>query len=400
MTTPGTSERASAITESAPLAIDLLAKRHAAAGRPVIAFGAGEPDADTDPRIIEAVREAALAPENHHYSPPLGLPELRAAVAEYTNRYLGAPRYDARHVAVTNGGKQAIWNTLLAILNPGDEVILPAPYWTTYPEQIGLLGAVARVVRTRLEARYKVTVEQLRSVTTSRTRALILTTPSNPTGSLYTSEELAAIAAWARETGCWVVADEIYHEFVYGDAGFASIAAHLDAEQLILVNGAAKSHALTGWRAGWIVAPERVIDVAKNLQSHTTGNVSNLSQRAALAALTAAADVPARLRERFEERRAIAAGLFAQMPTVDALLPDGAFYFFVRVTRLLDGRYSHRGDPVDSSLRFAHLLLDRIDLAVVPGEAFGAPGHLRFSYALATDRLIEGLTRLRDFLAD
>lgn len=398
MTSPGLSRVVSSIPESAPLAIDTLAKQYKREGRPVIAFGAGEPDADTDSRILESVRAAALVPENHHYTPPLGIPEVREAIAAYTNDYLGLDAFSAANVAVTNGGKQALWNAFSAILNPGDEVILPAPYWTTYPEQLTLLGAETRLIETTLEANYKVTVEQLKAQTTSATKALVLTSPSNPTGSVYTAEELQEIAAWAKETGCWVVSDEIYHDFVYDGTEFASIAPHLDLDQLIIVNGLAKSHVLTGWRSGWIVAPERVISVAKNFQSHTTGNASNLAQRAILAALTEARDVPEQLRAVFAERRQLAADIFAQMPGVDTRPPEGAFYFFVRVDELLDGRYEHNGEPVTTSLAFSRFLLDEIDVAIVPGEAFGAPGHLRFSYALSSDLLTEGLQRLQRFL--
>lgn len=399
MTAPGLSELVGSIPESAPLAIDTLAKQYRREGRPVIAFGAGEPDADTDPRIVEAVREAVRRPENHHYTPPLGIPEVREAIARYTNEYLGLDRFRAANVAVTNGGKQALWNTFAAILNPGDEVILPAPYWTTYPEQLTLLGASIRIVETALEDGYRATAEQLRSVTSPKTKALVLTSPSNPTGSVYSADELREIAAWAEQTGCWVVTDEMYHDFVYDGAEFVSIAEYLDPEQLIIVSGLAKSHVLTGWRSGWIVAPERVIDVAKNFQSHTTGNASNPAQRAVLAALQEARDVPDRLRAVFAERRALAAELFATMPGVETHLPEGAFYFFARVEDLLDGRYTHEGEPVTTSLGLSRFLLDEIDLAIVPGEAFGAPGHLRFSYALSTESLREGLERLQRFLS-
>lgn len=399
MTNPGLSQISSSITESAPLAIDTLAKKYRREGRPVIAFGAGEPDADTDPRIVNAVIAAAGKPVNHHYSPPLGLPELREAVAKYTSDYLGMARFESKHVAVTNGGKQALWNVFSAILDPGDEVIVPAPYWTTYPEQVVLAGGTVRAVSTTLESNYKVTVDQLREATTPRTKALVLTSPSNPTGSVYGPDELAEIAAWAESVGCWVISDEIYHDYVYDGAVFNSIAATLDLNQLIIVNGLAKSHVLTGWRLGWIVAPERVISVVKNFQSHTTGNVGNLSQRAAIAAIQEAPSVPIGLRDSFAERRTIAAGLFAEMRGVEATKPDGAFYFFVRVEELLDGRFIHQGEPVTTSQSLSRFLLDEIDVAVVPGEAFGAPGHLRFSYALSTEMLVEGLERLSRFLS-
>ncbi|KAM9863350.1 pyridoxal phosphate-dependent aminotransferase [Leucobacter sp. BZR 635] len=398
MTYPALSRRSSGITESAPLAIDTLAKRYRAEGRPVIAFGAGEPDADTDARIVAAVQAAALKSENHRYTPPLGIPEVREAIAEYTNTYLRARLFTADNVAVTNGGKQAVWNVFSALLDAGDEVILPAPYWTTYPEQISLLQAQAVPVPTLLEDDYKVTVSALRQVHTPRTRALVLTTPSNPTGSVYSAAELTEIGQWAAEVGCWVIADEIYHNFVYDEASFESIARHVPAEQLVIINGVAKSHALTGWRAGWIIAPKRMISVLKNIQSHTTGNVANLSQRAIIAAFNLAQDVPENLRETFDKRRLIAAEIFAQIQGVETRIPQGAFYFFVRVDSLLDGRYVFNGEPVTSSLSLSKFLLEQIDIAAVPGEAFGAPGHLRFSYALATRHLVEGLERFRDFV--
>lgn len=396
---PGLSSVVASITESAPLAIDTLAKQYRSEGRPVIAFGAGEPDADTDARIVAAVRHAAEQPENHHYTPPLGLPELRSLVASFTNEYLKTEGFTTANVAIANGGKQALWNVFSAILNPGDEVIVPAPYWTTYPEQIVLAGGVVRAVETTLEQGYRASVDQLHAATTEKTKALVLTSPSNPTGSVYSAEELAEIAAWAEQTGCWVISDEIYHDFVYSDKEFASIESVIDRRQIVIVNGLAKSHVLTGWRLGWIVAPERLISVVKNFQSHTTGNVSNLAQRAGIAALTTARDVPDGLRAVFLRRRDAAATLFEQMPGVEATMPDGAFYFFVRVDGLLDGRFVHRGEAVTTSLQLSQHLLDEIDLAIVPGEAFGAPGHLRFSYALATDQLVEGLERLRDFLS-
>ncbi|MGO1674129.1 MAG: pyridoxal phosphate-dependent aminotransferase [Canibacter sp.] len=396
---PGLAKVMSSVTESAPLAIDTLAKKYRAAGRPVIAFGAGEPDADTDARIIEVVAQEAEKPENHHYSPPLGLPALRTAVAKYTNDYLKSEQFSEANVAITNGGKQALWNVFSTILDPGDEVIIPSPYWTTYPEQVHLARGVVQEVATDLEASYKVTVSQLEAVTSSQTKALVLTSPSNPTGSVYTADELADISKWAEKTGCWVISDEIYHDFIYDESEFVSISRFLPEDQLIIVNGLAKSHVLTGWRLGWILAPERLISVVKNFQSHTTGNVSNLSQQAAIAAITVAPDVPDMLRSVFVERRQIANQYFDAMENVDALLPDGAFYFFARVQALLDGRYTYQGESVVTSLQLSKLLLEEINLAIVPGEAFGAPGYLRFSYALATDQLREGLKRLHEFVA-
>lgn len=395
---PGLARIARSVTESAPLALDTLAKQYRAEGRPVIAFGAGEPDAATDSRIIDAVIAVAQLPETHRYSPPLGLPALREEVAHYSNGYLGSKYFTSANVAITNGGKQALWNAFSAILNPGDEVILPSPYWTTYPEQVKLAGGVVRQVPTSAESGHRVTVEQLESVTSPRTRALVITSPSNPTGSVYTADELREIARWAERVGCWVISDEIYHDYVYDEQPFTSIVRELDLDQLIIVNGLAKSHALTGWRLGWIVAPSRLIETVKNFQSHTTGNVSNLSQHAALAALRAAPEVPAQLAETFARRRDVVRSYFERMPDVEFEEPNGAFYYFLDVHRLLDGRYEMEGESVVTSLQLSRFLLETLDLAIVPGEAFGAPGYLRFSYAMPADDLHEGLERLRSFL--
>jgi aspartate aminotransferase len=385
------------VTESAPQAIDALAKKYLAAGRPVIAFGAGEPDFDTPSFITDAVKRAVDDPANHHYSGPSGLPKLREAVAAYTSEYTGAP-FTADTVSIANGGKQAIYNALSAILDPGDEVLLPAPYWTSYPEQVKLAGGVTVPVVTTFEADYRTTVDALEAARTDRTKVLIFTSPSNPTGSVYDEDEIRAIGEWVTEHGIWVLSDEIYHDFVYDDARFVSISRFVPREQLIIVNGLAKSHVLTGWRLGWVLAPVPIANAIKNFQSHTTGNVSNLSQQAALAALTDGADFPARMREVFDRRRSIAFDILSSVKGFRVPRPRGAFYLFPEVSSVLDGRLSLDGVPVTTSLALSKLLLEEIDVAVVPGEAFGADGYLRFSYALDDAALVEGLTRIRDFM--
>lgn len=386
------------VTESAPQAIDALAKKYRSQGRPVIAFGAGEPDFDTPAFITDAAKAAIDDPKNHHYSGPSGLPELREAVAEYTSAYTGVS-FDAADVAIANGGKQAIYNTLSAILNPGDEVILPAPYWTSYPEQVKLAGGVTVPVMTDVDSEYKATVADLEAARTDRTKVLILTSPSNPTGSVYTAEEIRLIGEWVTEHKIWVMSDEIYHDFVYGGAEFTSISRHVPREQLIIVNGLAKSHVLTGWRLGWIVSTPQIIDAVKNFQSHTTGNVSNISQQAALAAIRHGQDFPEQMRVVFDRRRKLAFDLISTFRNVRVANPRGAFYVFPDVRGLLDGTLQLDGAPVTTSLQLSKLLLEEIDVAVVPGEAFGAPGHLRFSYALDDAALVEGLERIRDYLA-
>ncbi|MHA6695587.1 pyridoxal phosphate-dependent aminotransferase [Homoserinimonas sp. A520] len=386
------------VTESAPQAIDALAKKYRSEGRPVIAFGAGEPDFDTPSFITEAAKAAIDDPKNHHYSGPSGLPELRQAVAEYTTAYTGTP-FTAGEVAIANGGKQAIYNTLSAILNPGDEVILPAPYWTSYPEQVKLAGGITVPVATDVDSEYKTTVADLERARTDRTKVLILTSPSNPTGSVYTEDEIRLIGEWVTEHGIWVLSDEIYHDFVYDGAEFNSISRFVPREQLIIVNGLAKSHVLTGWRLGWIVSTPSIIDAVKNFQSHTTGNVSNISQQAALAAIRHGQDFPEQMRLVFDRRRRIAYELIQTFKNVRVANPLGAFYVFPDVRGLLDGTLELNGSPVTTSFELSQLLLEEIDVAVVPGEAFGAPGHLRFSYALDDDALVEGLERIRDYLA-
>lgn len=386
------------VTESAPQAIDALAKRYRSEGRPVIAFGAGEPDFDTPSFITAAAKAAIDDPINHHYSGPSGLPALREAVAEYATGYTGTP-FTSAQVAVTNGGKQAIYNALSAVLDPGDEVILPAPYWTSYPEQVKLAGGVTVPVETGVDSEYKATVAELEEARTERTKVLILTSPSNPTGALYTAEEIRRIGAWVAEHNIWVLSDEIYHDFVYGEGEFTSISRFVPEDQLIVVGGLAKSHVLTGWRLGWILSTPMLIDAVKNFQSHTTGNVSNVSQHAALAALRHGADFPRQMRTVFDRRRRLALGLIRGFENVRVAEPLGAFYIFPDVRGLLGGTLRLHGEAVTSTLTLSRMLLEEIDVAVVPGEAFGAPGHLRFSYALDDAALVEGLERIGDFIA-
>lgn len=383
-----------ALRASAPQAIDALAKRYRSEGRPVIAFGAGEPDLDTPPHIVRAVKAALDDPSNFHYSPPAGLPELRDAIAKSVSEVSGI-RVEANEVGVANGGKQAIYNALSAVLDPGDEVLLPAPYWTSYPEQVALAGGATVPVKTTIDADYKTTVRDLEAARTDRTRLLILTSPSNPTGSVYNEDELRAIGEWAASVGIWVMSDEIYHHFVYDDAVFTSVGRFVPRERLIIVGGLAKSHVLTGWRLGWTVSTPRLISAIASFQSHTTGNVSNLSQRAAIAALEGDDDFTVGMRKVFDRRRVLAFDLLRSTPRVRVPRPTGAFYLFIDVRDALDGTLVFGGEPVRTSLQLSELLIERIDVAVVPGEAFGASGFLRFSYALDDEQLVEGLQRVR-----
>lgn len=382
---------------SAPQAIDALAKQYRAAGRPVIAFGAGEPDFDTPQHIIEAVQAALLLPATYHYTPPAGLPALREAIAADVTEYTGVP-FSASEVVVSNGGKQAIFNALSAVLNPGDEALIPAPYWTSYPEQVTLAGGVPVAVHTGPESDYKASVADLQAALSPRTRVLIMTSPSNPTGSVYSEEELRAIGEWATQAGIWVLTDEMYRHFTYDEAEFASIVPFVPRGQLLVVGGLAKSHVLTGWRLGWVLSTATVAKAITSFQSHLTGNVSNLSQHAALAALSGGDEFPEMMREIFDRRRLLAYDILSTTPGFSVGRPKGAFYFFVDAREALDGRLDHDGEPVLTSVQLSSMLLESVDVAVVPGEAFGAPGFLRFSYALDDEQLVEGLTRIRSLL--
>jgi aspartate aminotransferase len=387
------SQRIGSIAESATLAVDAKAKALKAAGRPVIGFGAGEPDFPTPGYIVEAAVEAARDPKNHRYSPAGGLPELKQAIADKTLRDSGF-QLEPNQVLVTNGGKQAVYNTFAALLDPGDEVIMPTPFWTTYPESIRLAGGVPIDVFAGPETGYKVSLEQLEAALTPRTKVLVFVSPSNPTGAVYSPEETAAIGRWAAEKGLWVVTDEIYEHLTYDGVPFTSIATAVPelADQVIILNGVAKTYAMTGWRVGWMAGPVDIIKAATNLQSHATSNVANVSQRAALAAVSGPLDAVEVMKTAFDRRRkAMVAGL-NEVPGFSCPTPEGAFYAYVDVRGAL-------GDRHRTSAELAGYILDEAEVAVVPGEAFGPSGFLRLSYALGDDDLAEGVGRIKALLS-
>ncbi|MDQ1429108.1 MAG: aspartate aminotransferase [Acidimicrobiaceae bacterium] len=394
------SNRVSAVTESATLAIDAKAKALKAAGEPVIGFGAGEPDFATPEHIVEAAVAACRDPKNHKYTPAGGLPELRAAVATKTERDSGWTGLKANQVLITNGGKHALETAFAVLLDPGDEALLPAPYWTSYPESIRLAGGTTVVLPTTAESGYKVTVDQLEAARTERTKLLVFVSPSNPTGAVYSPAEVAAIGHWALEHGVWVVTDEIYEHLVYGDAVFSSMPVVVPelADQALVVNGVAKTYAMTGWRVGWLVGPADVIAASVNLQSHTTSNVCNVAQRAALAAVSGDLTAVAAMRQVYDRRRQLIVSMLRDMPGVACPEPEGAFYAFPSFEGVLG--QSLRGRTPATTLDLAALILEEAKVAVVPGEAFGAPGYIRFSYALADDDLVEGVSRIGKLLAD
>ncbi|GAA1060668.1 pyridoxal phosphate-dependent aminotransferase [Agromyces bracchium] len=398
------SARISAIAESATLKVDAKAKALQAEGRPVISYAAGEPDFPTPAHIVEAALEAVRDPRNHRYTPAAGLPDLREAIASKTLRDSGLAA-GANQVVVTNGGKQAVYQAFQVLLDDGDEVLVPTPYWTTYPEAIKLAGGRQVDVFAGSEQGYLVTVEQLEAARTERTRALLFVSPSNPTGAVYPPEQVKAIGEWALEHGIWVVTDEIYQNLTYAEDPEAAPPRALSiveavpglADQAILVNGVAKTYAMTGWRLGWMVGPADVMKGAANLQSHLTSNVSNISQRAAIAALTGPQEPVEEMRRAFDRRRRTIVAELSKIDGMTVPVPEGAFYVYPDVTGLLGREWG--GVTPATSLELADLMLEKAEVAAVPGEAFGPSGFLRFSYALGDAPLLEGVQRLQELFS-
>jgi len=392
------SQRIGAIAESATLKVDAKAKALKAEGRPVIGFGAGEPDFPTPAYVVEAAVEACRDPRNHRYTPAGGLPELKKAIAEKTRRDSGY-EIEPANVLVTNGGKQAIYAAFAAMLDPGDEVIVPAPYWTTYPESIQLAGGVPVEVLADETQDYKVTPQQLEAARTERTKVLLFVSPSNPTGAVYTSDEIRAIGQWAEDHQLWVLTDEIYEHLVYDgvDTGSMPVLCPFLADNCVVVNGVAKTYAMTGWRVGWMIGPTDLVKAATNLQSHATSNVSNVAQRAALAAVSGDLTAVEEMKVAFDRRRKTIVTMLNEIDGVVCPTPHGAFYAYPSVKGLLGKE--HDGRVVETSAELAEYILDKAEVAVVPGEAFGSPGYLRLSYALGDDDLAEGITRLQKLFA-
>ncbi len=393
------SSRIAAIAESATLAVDAKAKALKAAGRPVIGFGAGEPDFPTPDYIVSAAASASAVPANHRYTPTPGLPELRDAIVAKTKR---DSNYEitADQVLVTNGGKQSVYQAFATIIDPGDEVILPSPFWTTYPECIKLAGGTAVEVFADESQNYLVTVEQLEAARTPKTKALLFCSPSNPTGSVYSPDQVKAIGEWALKNNVWIIADEIYEHLLYDGAKAPSMPVVVPglADSTIIINGVAKTYAMTGWRVGWMIGPKDVIKAATNLQSHLTSNVSNVSQRAAIAALTGDLSAVHKMGEAFDRRRKLIVGLLNEIPGFECPMPTGAFYVYPSVKGALGKTI--RGKVAKTSAELATIILDEVEVAAVPGEAFGPSGYLRFSYALGDDDIIEGIGRIKKLITE
>ena len=396
---PRVSKRIAAIAESATLAVDSKAKALKAAGRPVIGFGAGEPDFPTPDYIVNAAIDAAKVPANHRYTPTPGLPELREAIVKKTKR---DSNYEitADQVLVTNGGKQAVYQSFASILDPGDEVLLPSPYWTTYPECIKLAGGVSVEVFADETQNYLVSVEQLEKALTPKTKVLLFCSPSNPTGSVYSADQVKAIGQWAYNKGLWVITDEIYEHLLYDGATAPSICVLVPelADRTIILNGVAKTYAMTGWRVGWMIGPKDVIKAATNLQSHLSSNVSNVSQRAAIAALSGDLSAVHKMGEAFDRRRKLIVKLLNEIPGVSCPTPTGAFYVYPSVKGVLGKEI--RGKRPTTSAELATLILEEVEVAAVPGEAFGPSGYLRFSYALGDEDIVEGIGRVNKLLSE
>lgn len=382
------SQRLGRLPGSATLAINNRAREMRAEGRDVISFGAGEPDFPTPEHIVAAARRATADSVNHHYSANVGLLPLREAIVDYTNAHSGV-EVDLTQILVSNGAKQAIFQTFAALLDPGDEVLLPAPHWVTYPAGIELAGGVPVSVPTRSEDGFKVTPGDLNKHLTPKTKMIVFVSPSNPTGAVYAAEEARAIGEWAREHDIWVLADEIYQRLVYGSDDVAASIAGVtpDLDKVILINGVAKTFAMTGWRVGWMIGPADIVAAAARYQSHATGNVNNVAQIAAVEAINGPQDTVVAMRESFDKRRQTMLSMLADAPGIDCVEPAGAFYVFPNVAGVLNDTYP-------SSETLAEGLLEEAGVAVVPGDSFGATGFLRLSYALSDTDLEKGVSRM------
>ena len=393
------SARLAAIAPSATLAVDAKAKALKAAGEPIIGFGPGEPNFPTPENVVEAAVAACKDPRNHKYTPAAGLPELKQAIAAKTLRDSGYA-VDPANIVVTNGGKQAVYEGFAAVISEGDEVLLPTPYWTTYPEAIALAGGIPVRVFADADADYKVTPAQLEEAYTPATKALVFCSPSNPTGSVYTPEETEAIGRWCLENGVWVLTDEIYEHLVYDDAKFTPIVKAVPelADTTVVLNGVAKSYAMTGWRLGWLIGPTDIVKAVITLQSHLTSNVNNIAQRAAIAALNGDQSSVEQMRQAFDRRRHLMVSMLREVPGFVTPEPKGAFYCYSSVKEVI-GK-SLRGTVIDSSATLADLVLEHAKVAIVPGEAFGPSGFVRLSYSLSDEDLVEGLERLQKLMAE
>jgi aspartate aminotransferase len=384
------------IKPSGTMAISNKARELRAEGKSVISFGAGEPDFPTPEYVVEDVKKAASNPINHKYSPAAGLEGLRSEISRTTKEY-SKFEVDPSNIVVTNGGKQAILTAFLSVLDPEDEVIIPSPFWTTYPESVKIAGGNPVTLETTKENGFKFTVSDLQALKTNKTKLLIWCSPSNPTGVVYSKEEAEGIYNWAFENNIWIMSDELYEHLVYEGENTPSPAIYdPELKNTIVVNGVSKAYAMTGWRVGWIIANKEVIGLSKKIQSQATSNVSNLSQIAAESALSNGLEVTNEMKIAFNRRREFAINKINSIKDIGVENSVGAFYLFIDVRPYCDGSI----DGINSSNDFCDFLLEKYFIAFVPGEAFGAPGFMRLSYALGDNELEDGLNRLEKAIND
>ncbi|MDA9275684.1 pyridoxal phosphate-dependent aminotransferase [Acidimicrobiia bacterium] len=385
------------ITPSGTMAISNKARELKEQGKPVIGFGAGEPDFPTPQYVVEDVQLAAEDTSNHKYSPVAGLDILKEEIVRTSSLYSGI-NIGKENIVVSNGGKHAILTTFMSLLNPGDEVLIPSPYWTTYPEAVKISGGSPVIVNTEFDEDFKVNKDQLEAHKTSKTKVLVWVSPSNPTGVVYTKKEAEEIYNWAFENNIWILSDELYEHLVYEGVTSPSPAQYdKELKNTIVINGVAKAYSMTGWRVGWIIANKEVIDMAKKIQSHATSNVSNLSQIAAYSALKNGLDATNMMKESFNRRRINAINQFTQIENVELIKSTGAFYLFPNISYYCTNNVIQ---GVNNSVDFCNWLLDEYYIAFVPGEVFGMNGFLRCSYALSDADLNEGLSRFAKAIKD
>ena len=379
------------IKPSGTMAISNKSRELKSQGKPVIGFGAGEPDFPSPDYVVDAAIKAAADPKNHKYSPAAGLESLRQIIAKTTKDYSGF-EINSDNVIVSNGGKQSILTAFLSILDPGDEVIIPAPYWTTYPEAVKIAGGTPVFIETEKSNNFKVTVEQLEKSKSKNTKMLVWCSPSNPTGVVYSKEEAEEIYEWIFKNDLWILSDELYEHLVYeGETSPSPAIYDPELKNTIIVNGVSKSYSMTGWRVGWLIGNKSVIGLGKKIQSQATSNVSNVSQLAAEAALLNGLEVTNEMKIAFNRRRLFATEKIKSIPNLNVVDSTGAFYLFVDVSHYCSGK-----NGLNTSEEFCDWLLENYFIAFVPGEVFGTPGFMRLSYALSDEDLDNGLSRLSE----
>ena len=384
------------IRPSGTMAISNKARELKSQGKPVIGFGAGEPDFPSPKYVVEAAKNAIEDPKNHKYSPVAGLATLRIEIARTTLEYSGF-EVDPNNILVSNGGKQAIITSMLAILNPSDEVIIPAPYWTTYPEAVKIAGGNPVFIQSTKERDFKIDVDMLEKVKTDKTKLLIWCSPSNPTGVVYSKDEAEAIYQWVFENNIWIMSDELYEHLVYeGETTPSPALIDKDLNNTLVINGVSKAYSMTGWRVGWLIANNEVMGLAKKIQSQATSNVSNVSQLAAESALKNGLDVTKEMKIAFERRRNYAIKKLESIDNLSVVNGSGAFYIYVDVNFYCTGKFLN----INSSEDFCNWLIENYFIAFVPGEVFGTNGFMRLSYALSDQELEEGLERLATAVND